>query len=129
MVAPVSQDLSIAGKRTGLGGSRSNLFYEAVRIITEMRESTNGKYPRWAVWENVPNAMHIDQGRAFREVLQSLVRIKDPEADVPVPESGRWLHAGEILGDGYSLAWRVLDAARPLRTALRPRTPGGFSTG
>ena len=119
MVAPVSQDLSIAGKRAGLNGSRSSLFYEAVRIITEMRESTDGKYPRWAVWENVPNAMHIDQGRAFREVLQSLVRIKDPEADVPVPENGRWLPAGEILGDGYSLAWRVLDAAQGWGVAQR----------
>ena len=77
-----------------------------------MRESTNGKYPRWAVWENVPNAMHIDQGRAFREVLQNLIRIKGPEADVPMPESGRWLPAGEILGDGSSLAWRVLFAAQ-----------------
>ena len=119
MVAPVSQDLSIAGKRAGLNGSRSSLFYEAVRIITEMRESTDGKYPRWAVWENVPNAMHIDQGRAFREVLQSLVRIKDPEADVPVPENGHWLPAGEILGDGYSLAWRVLDAAQGWGVAQR----------
>ena len=54
------QDLSIAGKRSGLGGSRSGLFYEAVRVITEMRKSTNGKYPRWAVWENVPYALqHI----------------------------------------------------------------------
>ena len=112
MVAPVSQDLSIAGKRAGLDGSRSSLFYEAVRIITEMRKRTNWKYPRLAVWENVLNAMHIDQGRAFREVLQNLIRIKGPEADVPMPESGRWLPAGEILGDGYSLAWRVLDAAQ-----------------
>ena len=63
--------------------------------------------------------MHIDQGRAFREVLQSLIRIKDPVADVPVPENGRWLHAGEILGDGYSLAWRVLDAAQGWGVAQR----------
>ena len=63
--------------------------------------------------------MHIDQGRAFREVLQSLVRIKDPEADVPVPENGRWLPAGEILGDGYSLAWRILDAAQGWGVAQR----------
>ena len=119
MVAPVSQDLSIAGKRTGLGGSRSGLFYEAVRIITEMRESTNGKYPRWAVWENVPGALSSQDGQDFRCVLESLVHIKDPEADVPVPESGRWLPAGEILGDGYSLAWRVLDAAQGWGVAQR----------
>ena len=112
MVAPVSQDLSIAGKRSGLDGSRSSLFFEAVRVITEMRENTNGKYPRWAVWENVPGALSSQHGQDFRCVLESLVRIKDPAADVPLPENGRWLHAGEILGDGYSLAWRVLDAAQ-----------------
>ena len=113
------QDLSIAGKRSGLGGSRSGLFYEAVRVITEMRKSTNGKYPRWAVWENVPGALSSQGGQDFRRVLESLVRIKDPAADVPLPESGRWLHAGEILGDGYSLAWRILDAAQGWGVAQR----------
>ena len=113
------QDLSIAGKRCGLGGSRSGLFYEAVRVIAEMRKSTNEKYPRWAVWENVPGALSSQHGQDFRCVLESLIRIKDPEADVPVPESGRWLHAGEILGDGYSLAWRVLDAAQGWGVAQR----------
>ena len=113
------QDLSIAGKRSGLGGSRSGLFYEAVRVITEMRKSTNGKYPRWAVWENVPGALSSQHGQDFRRVLESLVRIKDPAADVPLPENGRWLHAGEILGDGYSLAWRVLDAAQGWGVAQR----------
>ena len=113
------QDLSIAGKRSGLGGSRSGLFYEAVCVITEMRRSTNGKYPRWAVWENVPGALSSQHGQDFRCVLESLIRIKDPAADVPLPESGRWLHAGEILGDGYSLAWRVLDAAQGWGVAQR----------
>ena len=113
------QDLSIAGKRCGLGGSRSGLFYEAVRVITEMRKSTNGKYPRWAVWENVPGALSSQGGQDFRCVLESLVRIKDPAADVPLPENGRWLHAGEILGDGYSLAWRILDAAQGWGVAQR----------
>lgn len=64
------------------------------------------------MWENVPGALSSQGGQDFRLVLESLVRIKDPAADVPLPESGRWLHAGEILGDGYSLAWRVLDAAQ-----------------
>ena len=95
-----------------MDGSRSSLFFEAVRIITEMRENTKGKYPRWAVFENVPAVLSSQHGQDFRRVLESLVRIKDPAADVPLPESGRWLHAGEILGDGYSLAWRVLDAAQ-----------------
>ena len=113
------QDLSIAGKRSGLGGSRSGLFYEAVRVIAEMRKSTNGKYPRWAVWENVPGALSSQGGQDFCLVLESLVRIKAPAADVPLPENGRWLHAGEILGDGYSLAWRVLDAAQGWGVAQR----------
>ena len=102
-----------------MDGSRSSLFFEAVRIITEMRENTNGKYPRWAVWENVPGALSSQHGQDFRCVLESLVRIKDPAADVPLPESGRWLHAGEILGDGYSLAWRILDAAQGWGVAQR----------
>lgn len=113
------QNLSVAGKRAGLRGEQSSLFFEAVRIITEMRRSTNGKYPRWAVWENVPGALSSQHGQDFRRVLESLVRIKDPAADVPLPESGRWLHAGEILGDGYSLAWRVLDAAQGWGVAQR----------
>ena len=83
------QDLSIAGKRSGLDGARSGLFREAIRIITEMRCKTNGRYPRWAVWENVPGALSSADGRDFREVLESLIRIKDPEADVPMPESSR----------------------------------------
>ena len=70
------QDLSIAGRREGLSGSRSNLFHEAVRIIREMREKTNGKYPRWAVWENVPGALSSQNGQDFRCVLESLIRIK-----------------------------------------------------
>lgn len=106
------QDLSIGGRRSGLDGSRSVLFFEAVRIITEMRKATHDQYPKWAVWENVPGALSSRHGRDFREVLQSLVRVKEPAADVPLPESGRWNGAGEIMGDGYSLAWRVLDAAQ-----------------
>ncbi|MDD6143125.1 MAG: DNA cytosine methyltransferase, partial [bacterium] len=102
------QDLSIAGKRNGLDGARSGLFREAIRIITEMRCKTNGRFPRWAVWENVPGALSSANGRDFREVLESLIRIKNPEADVPMPDSSKWLPAGEILGDNYSLAWRIL---------------------
>ena len=113
------QNLSVAGKRAGLRGEQSSLFFEAVRVITEMRRSTNGKYPRWAVWENVPGALSSQHGQDFRCVLESLVRIKDPAADVPLPENGRWLHAGEILGDGYSLAWRVIDAAQGWGVAQR----------
>ena len=113
------QDLSIAGKRNGLDGARSGLFREAIRIITEMRCKTNGRSPRWAVWENVPGALSSANGRDFREVLESLIRIKDPEADVPMPDGGKWLPAGEILGDDYSLAWRVLDASKGWGVAQR----------
>ena len=113
------QDLSIAGKRRGLEGARSGLFYQAVRIIQEMRDATNGQYPRWAVWENVPGALSSHNGEDFRQVLESLIHVKDPEADVPLPENHKWLPAGEIMGDGYSLAWRVLDAAQGWGVAQR----------
>ena len=113
------QDLSIAGKRNGLDGARSGLFREAIRIITEMRCKTNGRSPRWAVWENVPGALSSANGRDFREVLESLICIKDPEADVPMPDGGKWLPAGEILGDNYSLAWRILDASKGWGVAQR----------
>ena len=113
------QDLSIAGKRSGLDGARSGLFREAIRIITEMRCKTNGRSPRWAVWENVPGALSSANGCDFREVLESLIRIKDKSADVPMPDSGKWLPAGEILGDNYSLAWRILDASKGWGVAQR----------
>ncbi len=102
------QDMSIAGKRSGLDGSRSSLFYEAVRIIKEMRCATDGKYPRFCVWENVPGAFSSNKGEDFRCVLESLCRVKDES--VSVPRCEKWTAAGEILADGFSLAWRVLDA-------------------
>lgn len=102
------QDMSIAGKRGGLDGSRSSLFYEVVRIIKEMRCATNGRYPRFAVWENVPGAFSSNKGEDFRAVLESLCRVKDES--VSVPQCEKWTAAGEILADGFSIAWRVLDA-------------------
>lgn len=102
------QDMSIAGKRDGLGGSQSSLFYQAVRIVKEMREETNGQYPRYIVWENVPGAFSSNKGEDFRTVLEEICRIKDPA--VSVAGCSRWQPAGCILGNGYSVAWRVLDA-------------------
>ena len=102
------QDMSIAGKRNGLDGSRSSLFYEAVRIIKEMRCATNGKYPRFAVWENVPGAFSSNKGEDFRAVLKSLCQVKDES--VSVPQCEKWTAAGNIVADNFSLAWRVLDA-------------------
>lgn len=102
------QDLSIAGKRAGLEGKKSNLFYEAIRVIKEMRCKTNGKYPRYLLWENVPGAFSSNKGEDFRCVLEEITRIKD--STVKLPRPSRWKSAGEILGDNFSLAWRVLDA-------------------
>jgi DNA (cytosine-5)-methyltransferase 1 len=102
------QDLSIAGRRKGLGGSRSSLFYEAVRIVKEMREATHGEYPKYIVWENVPGAFSSNHGEDFRCVLENICRIKDENVSIPKPE--KWNHAGLVVGDGYSVAWRVLDA-------------------
>ena len=113
------QDVSIAGKREGLSGGRSGLFFEAIRVIREMREATNGEYPKWAVWENVPGALSSHNGEDFRQVLESLIRVQEPEADVPLPADGKWLPAGEIMGNGYALAWRILDAAQGWGVAQR----------
>lgn len=106
------QDLSIAGCRAGLAGERSGLFMEAVRIIKEMRSSTNGLYPTFAVWENVPGAFSSNGGEDFRAVLEELARVEEPNASIPRPSGrgGRWSKAGAIAGNGWSLAWRQLDA-------------------
>ena len=121
-------DLSIAGKRAGLNAERSGLFFQAVRIIKEMRCETNGKYPRFAVWENVAGAFSSGGGEDFRCVLEELCKVKDP--DISVPKPAKWEKAGEIVGDspqcgemsrsdrgdgrllgeGFSLAWRTVDA-------------------
>ena len=102
------QDMSVAGRRAGLDGSRSNLFYEAVRIAKEMREATNGRYPTWLCWENVPGAFSSSAGADFKAVLDEIRKIKDPEADTPRP--ARWPNAGCILANDHSVAWRVFDA-------------------
>jgi DNA (cytosine-5)-methyltransferase 1 len=102
------QDMSVAGKREGLGGNRSSLFYEAIRIIKEMREATNGKYPRYIVWENVPGAFSSNKGEDFRAVLTEICKVK--EECVSVPKPAKWENAGRIMGESFSIAWRLLDA-------------------
>lgn len=105
------QDLSIAGRRAGLAGERSGLFMEAVRIIKEMRSSTNGLYPTFAIWENVPGAFSSNNGEDFRAVLEELACVEQPNAVIPgPPRGGRWSKAGAIAGNGWSLAWRQLDS-------------------
>ena len=102
------QDMSIAGKRDGLGGSRSSLFYEAIRIIKEMRDKTDGEYPRYIIWENVPGAFSSNKGEDFRSVLEEICRVKYPSVSIPISE--KWQRAGLIMEDDFSLAWRLLDA-------------------
>ncbi|GHV36015.1 DNA methyltransferase [Clostridia bacterium] len=105
------QSFSIAGKRAGLEG-KSGLFYEAVRVIREMRTATNNVYPRFAVMENVPGIFSSKtQGKSdFLEVLNELCKIKDEALSVPMPESGKWLNTGNIVADNFSLAYRTIDA-------------------
>ena len=112
------QDLSVAGKRAGLKHedngddetTRSGLFMEAVRIIKEMREKTNGKYPRWICWENVPGAFSSNKGEDFKIVLEEIIKIVEPTAVMPkVPRFG-WAYADSYVGNGWSLAYRVFDA-------------------
>jgi DNA (cytosine-5)-methyltransferase 1 len=110
------QDLSVAGKQAGLqDGSRSHLFYQMTRIAREMRAATNGKYPRFVVWENVPGAFSSNKGSDFHAVVAEFCAIADSTVSIPEPErnkSGRltWENAGAVVGDGWSFAWRVLDA-------------------
>lgn len=113
------QDLSVAGKRAGLKHTengdeettRSGLFMEAVRIIKEMREKSGGKYPTFAVWENVPGAFSSNKGVDFKTVLEELIRVAEPEAPpLPAPGKNGWPYADCIVGDGWSVAWRVFDA-------------------
>lgn len=99
------QDLSIAGARKGLKGNRSGLFLEAIRIIEEMRLATNGKYPTFIIWENVPGAFSSRDGADFRTVLEKIAK-----TNIPMPASGKWATAGMVRGGGVDTAWRVLDA-------------------
>ena len=103
-------DMSVAGKRAGLDGRQSCLFYQAIRIVKEMRCATDGKYPRFIVWENVPGAFSSNKGEDFKAVLEAVCSVKGEGVSVPGPPKGKWANAGNIMGDGFSLAWRVLDA-------------------
>ena len=112
------QDLSVAGKRAGLKHedngdeetTRSGLFMEAIRIIKEMREATNGVYPRFAVWENVFGAFSSNKGEDFKTVLEEFVKVVEPSAEMaPVPKGG-WAYSDVIVGDGWSIAYRTYDA-------------------
>ena len=122
------QDMSVAGKRAGLKHedmgdeetTRSGLFMEAVRIIKEMREKTNGQRPTFAVWENVPGAFSSNKGADLRCVLEELIKIVEPQAVMPEIPKGGWAYADCYVGDGWSIAYRTFDA-QYIRTAQRRR--------
>lgn len=107
------QDLSTAGRRKGLAGERSGLFAEQIRIVKEMRENErrNGRpaRPRYMVWENVPGAFTSNGGADFHAVLQQIAEVAEPDAVIPRP-AAKWTDAGAIMGDRWSIAWRVFDA-------------------
>ena len=103
-------DMSIAGRRAGLDGKQSVLFYQAIRIIQEMRDATHGKYPRYLVWENVPGAFSSNHGEDFKAVLEAVIGIKEPGAQVPMPEKNLWPYADLYMGEQWSVAYRTLDA-------------------
>ena len=105
-----ARSMSVAGRRAGLEGQQSVLFYQAIRIIKEMRCATNGKYPRYIVWENVPGAFSSNSGEDFKAVLEAVIGIAEPDTQVPMPEKNRWPYADCYMGDGWSVAYRVLDA-------------------
>ena len=110
------QDLSVAGKRTGLAGKRSGLFMEQLRIVKELRDEDRkrgrtGEFvrPRFMVWENVPGAFSSNRGRDFQVVLQETIRIAEPDAP-DIPCTKKWPMADAYFGDGWSVAYRVFDA-------------------
>ena len=111
------QDLSVAGKRAGLDGERSGLYMEQIRIVKEMRDRDRkmGRSgvdirPRYMVWENVPGAFSSNKGEDFRIVLEEIAKVSDENAVIPIPNKGKWTNHGCIVGNGWSVAWRVLDA-------------------
>ena len=122
------QDLSVAGLRKGLKHeangddetTRSGLFIEQIRIIKEMREHDKFEQlrggrtdvnvrPRFAIWENVPGAFSSNKGDDFRVVLEEMARIAEEGVSIPRPEK-KWSNAGCVIGDSWSIAWRVFDA-------------------
>ena len=98
-------NLSLAGNKKGLNGEKSVLFYDAIRIINEMRNATNNEYPRYAIWENVTGALSSNKGQDFRCVLEAITKTQ-----ISIPKSQRWANAGLVRGNECSFAWRVFDS-------------------
>lgn len=112
------QDMSVAGTRSGLKHegngddetTRSGLFFEAIRIIKEMREVTRGKYPTYAILENVPGMFSSHKGEDFRIILEEFVKIAEPSATMPPIDKNGWAYADTYVGEGWSLSYRTVDA-------------------
>ena len=106
------QDLSVAGKREGLAGQRSGLFMDQIRVIKEMHDECRRAdvdiRPRYMVWENVPGAFSSNGGADFQAVLEETAKVA--ERDACIPRLEKWPPSGCIMGDGWSIAWRVHDA-------------------
>lgn len=95
------QDLSVAGKRAGIGGARSSLFHEQLRIFHAARSLCGA---RWLVWENVPGAFSSNAGADFALVVGAMAGCV-----LPVPADG-WGSEGVALGDSGLVEWAVLDS-------------------
>lgn len=95
------QDLSIAGKRAGLKGERSGLFFEAMRIVEICRELWG---TRWTIAENVPGLFSSNGGLDFAAVVGELAG-----TEFAVPKS-KWQNTGVALGPRGLVEWAVLDA-------------------
>ncbi len=148
------QDMSIAGKRAGMkhesrgdeGTTRSGLFYEAVRIIREMREETHGRYPAFAVWENVPGAFSSNRGEDFRCVLEELAKIcetggiqyLDLRAEKGNPPERSWVTGSASHGRCLTLSigaspsaavesilWQILEGDAPEKYYLSAKACAG----
>lgn len=115
------QDLSVAGNRAGLSGERSGLFMEQMRITREMRERDRATgraawmvRPRFMVWENVPGAFSSGKpkGSDFAAVIEEIIKICEPNADVCVRVPDKWTKSGCYYADdgSWSVAWRIHDA-------------------
>ena len=109
-VSPSDKGADLWQKQLGLDGAQSSLFYQAIRIIKEMRCATNGRYPRWICWENVVGAFSSNRGFDFKAVLEAVIGIIEPGAEVPMPEKERWPYADIYMGERWSVAYRTFDA-------------------
>ena len=99
------QDLSIAGKRKGLAGERSGLFVTAINLVHAMRKLSNGRYPKYVVWENVTGAFSSNKGMDFKTVLEKIT-----ETSIPIPGHHKWASAGMVRSSKCNIVWRTLDA-------------------